>query len=253
MAEEDKPDEQFGETIREETRAHSEPPPKPSILDVAKERVGKSVESFKAQRAAESAERKEIEAEKKAAIEQARRDRKEEEKAKEIQQAYENERTPRRTPSEKLAAGFNAIQPFLSGMKQGIATQQPSQMYPPKRFGPEQMHQPLMFTGSNSGGFDITTPQKPTRFSGSSGVRLAILDQPVRSTRPPTKAGKTVLQGILFGKPARNTSNMGRKGSLPSLFRPSKMGVQIPKGGLIGLNLPKQGGRGRKSKSIFGY
>ena len=250
--EEETPDETFGETIREETAKHGEPPPKPSVFDIAKERVGKSIESLKAQRAADSAERKAIEAEKKAAVEQARRDRKEEEKAKEIQQAYDNERIPRRSPTEKLAAGMRAIQPFLSTMKHGISGEQTGQ---PRKAPPS-----WLTSGGSSGGFDITSPPKVERYQGSS-TRLAILSTPQRSSllsSPMFGAGRKggsggPLHDILFPKPARKMGKMGKKGSLPSLFSPSKMGVRIPKGTMMGLNLPKQGKRGRKNRSIFGY
>jgi len=243
--EEETPDETFGETIREETAKHGEPPPKPSVFDIVKERASKSIETFKSQRAAESAERKAIEAEKKAAIAQARKDRLEEERAKEIQRAYDQERIPRRSPSEKIAAGIHAIQPFLSSVKQGISSL------------PPQGGKPSWLTAGSSGGFDITSPPKVERYQGSS-TRLAILSTPQRSSllsSPMFGDGRKGSSGgplydILFAKPAQNMTKKGKKGSLPSLFSPSKMGVRIPKGTMMGLNLPK---RGKKSRSIFGY
>lgn len=268
MADEDEPDELLGERLREDTAAHGEPPPKPSLLDAAKQRVSKSVDEYKSQRAAAAEERKEIEAEKKAAIEQAKMERKQEATAKEIQNAYENERY-RRSPTEKIAAGIHALQPFLSGMKQGITSIGTPQA-PQRGKGGLPSNSPFTFSGSGAG-FDITQPQRYNQFQGSSG-RLAILDQPQGYSTPKRQGRQarqvSALDNILFGKPARAPKQKGRTARRPvqmggnlfgapshiggTLFGASKMGVNMPaKGSLFGLNMPKAGRR--KGKSIFGY
>jgi len=220
---------------------------KPSFVEGLREKVGGQVESFKAQRAANSAEHKELEAEKKAAREQAAIDRKEAEKAQAVQQAYDNEVNKKSTP-QKIQEGVNGLRPFFAGMKQGI-TALPSNQ--PRREGgmARSSPRPMPFSQSQSGGFDITRPPQVRRFEQPK--RLVILSTPYQGRH---RSGKvqhqpSLLSAPMFGGQSKKGGKLhsilfsqpkGGRQKTGGLFSSSKMGVKMPKGGMIGLRLPKQ-------------